>query len=236
MSVNRPVGAHRRLRLIRADLDQARTVAHAHGGKVNDVVLAAVAGGARALLAARGELRPGLALKASVAASVRGPADQPASGNRVGVLLVPLPVAEPDPVRCLTQIVRATAQRKRQPPYQPSGRLLQRWTVGSMSRQRLVNLLVSNLPGPPAPMRLAGAQVLEMFQIGVLQGNLTVSVGVLSYAGQLTFDIVADSDAVPDLALFAAGMSETLSRLGVLPSRLHDGDTARRVLQQRLAD
>jgi diacylglycerol O-acyltransferase len=73
VSLNRPVGSRRRLLLVRADLGRAKAVAHAHGGTVNDVVLAAVAGGARRLLQARGELPPGLVLHAAVAASIRRP-------------------------------------------------------------------------------------------------------------------------------------------------------------------
>ncbi len=84
-----------------------------------------------------------------------------------------------------------------------------------MAHQRLVNVLVSNVPGPPAPLSLGGARVLEIFQIGVVQGNLTVSVGALSYAGQLSFSIVADADAVTDAAEFRAGMADTLDQLGV---------------------
>jgi hypothetical protein len=190
--------------------------AHAHGGTVNDLVLAAVAGGAQRLLASRGELSPRLVLRASVAASVRAASDQPVVGNRVGVMIVPLPVGEADPGRRLSLIARATTQRKRQPPYQPSARLLQRWMVGMMSRQRLVNLLVSNLPGPTAPLFFAGTPVLEIFQFGVVQGNVTVSVGALSYAGQLNLDLVGDPDAVPDLTAFANGISDTLQQLGAL--------------------
>ncbi len=63
------------------------------------------------------------------------------------------------------------------------------------------------------PLHSAGARILELFQIGMVQGN--VSVGVLSYAGQLNFDIVGDADACPDLAVFAAGISEALQELGV---------------------
>jgi len=148
VSLNVPVTGPRRLLLIRADLRRAKVVAHAHGGTVNDVVLAAVAGGARSLLRSRGELIPGLVLKASVAASVRDPADRRAAGNRVGVMIVPLPVAEADPDRRLTGIAAATARRKTLPPYQPASRLAQRWMADVMTRQRLVNLLVSNLPGP----------------------------------------------------------------------------------------
>ncbi len=83
-----------------------------------------------------------------------------------------------------------------------------------MSRQRLVNLFTSDLPGPAAPLYVAGARVLEVFQVGTVQGNVTLAVGVLSYAGQLNFSILGDAGAVPDLAAFASGLSDTLTRLG----------------------
>ncbi len=214
LSWNRPAGTGRRLMLVRADLAAAKAVARAHGATVNDVMLAAVAGGAGRLLASRGELTPGLAPRASVAASTRDPRDMAGGGNQVGIMLVPLPASEADPVRRLAEITRATRERKRRPPYQPAGRVAQRWMVRSMSRQRLVNLFTSNLPGPAAPMYFGGARVLEIFQIGVVQGNVTVAVGMLSYAGQLGFSIVADADAVPDLTIFADGLSDALSQLG----------------------
>jgi diacylglycerol O-acyltransferase / wax synthase len=213
-SFNRPVGRQRRVVLVRADLERARQVAHAHHATVNDVVLCTIAGGARALLAGRGELRRSLVLKVSVAASVRAPASAAQAGNLVGILLVPVPVGEEDPVRRLEEIARATAERKRLPPYQPAARFLQRWMIRTMNRQRRINLLMSNLPGPPQPLFFAGAKILELFQIGVVQGNAAVQVGALSYAGQLNLDIVADANLVPDLTVFADGMTEDLDRLG----------------------
>jgi diacylglycerol O-acyltransferase / wax synthase len=213
-SFNRPVGRQHRVRLVRADLEQAKQVAHAHHATVNDVVLCTIAGGARALLAGRGELQRPLVLKVSVAASVRAPAGPSQAGNLVGILLVPVPVGEEDPIRRLEQIARATTERKRLPPYQPAARFLQRWMIRTMNRQRRINLLMSNLPGPPQPMYFASAKILELFQIGVVQGNVAVQVGALSYAGQLNFDIVADANLVPDLTVFANGMIEDLERLG----------------------
>lgn len=212
-SLNQPVGRQHRVLLVRADLEQARQVAHAHHATVNDVVLCAVAGGARAVLTGRGELSHSLVLKVSVAASVRAPDSPSQAGNLVGVLIVPVPVGEEDPIRRLEQIARATAQRKRLPPYQPAARLVQRWMIRTMNRQRRINLLMSNLPGPPEPLYFAGARILELFQIGVVQGNVAVQVGALSYAGQLNFDVVADANLVPDLAVFANGMTKDLERL-----------------------
>jgi diacylglycerol O-acyltransferase len=86
--------------------------------------------------------------------------------------------------------------------------------IRTMNRQRRINLLMSNLPGPPQPLYFAGAKILEVFQIGVVQGNVAVQVGALSYAGQLNLDIVADANLVPDLTVFANGMIEDLERLG----------------------
>jgi diacylglycerol O-acyltransferase / wax synthase len=213
-SFNRPVGRQHRVLLVRADLEQARQVAHAHLATVNDVVLCAIAGGARALLAGRSELQQSRVLKVSVAASVRAPASASQTGNLVGILLVPLPVGEEDPIRRLEQIARATAERKRLPPYQPAARFLQRWMIRAMNRQRRINLLMSNLPGPSQPLYFAGAKIIEVFQIGVVQGNVAMQVGALSYAGQLNLDIVADANLVPDLTVFADGMTEDLERLG----------------------
>ncbi|MGZ6513182.1 MAG: wax ester/triacylglycerol synthase family O-acyltransferase [Actinomycetota bacterium] len=211
-SFNRPVGTHQRLMLARADLDRVKSVARAHNATVNDVVLSAMAAGAGALLASRGELARDLVLKVSVAASVRAP-DSGTAGNLVGIMIVPVPVAEPDPIRRLERVAAETAARKRLPPYQPSGRFMQRWMVGVMNRQRLVNLLTSNLPGPPQPMYFAGARILEVSQVGVVQGNLALTVGVLSYAGRLNLNIMGDAEAVPDLSVFVKGLADEIKRL-----------------------
>src|SRR5215207_4171480 len=69
-SLNRPVGGHRGLALIRSRLDLAKRIAHAHDAKVNDIVLAAVGGGLRELLASRGEPIDALVLRAMVPVSL----------------------------------------------------------------------------------------------------------------------------------------------------------------------
>jgi diacylglycerol O-acyltransferase / wax synthase len=70
LSWNQPVGSNRVHLLVRGDLARAKAAAHQHGGKVNDVVLAAVAGGAYRLLQSRRELTPDLDMHVSVAASI----------------------------------------------------------------------------------------------------------------------------------------------------------------------
>jgi len=114
-SLNRGrIGLDRRLALIRSDLGQARAIARAHGGTVNDVVLAAVAGGLRDLLLARGEPVADLVLRASVPVSLHQEQSGRPQGNQVGWMTVPLPVGEPCHARRLELIaadLRPSARR-----------------------------------------------------------------------------------------------------------------------------
>jgi hypothetical protein len=219
LSFNQPVVAGpRELRLVRADLTAVRAAAHLCGATVNDVLLTAVAQGVRALLQARGELVSGLVLHVSVPASLRRAGETAAAGNRVAVRPMWVPLDGPAPALLLAALAPTTRAVKRLPPLQPSGTLGQRWVTRVMRRQRLVNLIVSNVAGPPEPLWFAGRRVREVFQIGLagVQGNLSITMGALSYAGQLNLDVAADATLVPDVDVFAHGVSEALRDLGCL--------------------
>jgi hypothetical protein len=81
--------------------------------KVNDVMLALIAGGARALLLHRGEPVEGVALMTSVAVSLRSPDDTADLGNKTGQILVPIPLDRPEPEACLEAIVASTRAMKK---------------------------------------------------------------------------------------------------------------------------
>jgi WS/DGAT/MGAT family acyltransferase len=217
-SLNRPVGDERRLAIARGRLDLTKQIAHAHQAKVNDVVLAAVAGGLRKLLASRREELQGLVQRAMVTISLHDEQPWEAQGNKPGWMMVPLPLGEPDPVRRLELIAAETAARKRDArPEAGSGIFrfvaCQRVWYRLFPRQRSVNLVVTNAPGPPVPLYLAGARVLEVFPMMPTMGNLTLVVGVLSYEGQLNFSAAADRDGCPDVEVFAQGVRGTLDDL-----------------------
>jgi WS/DGAT/MGAT family acyltransferase len=212
------IGDRRVFFMCRGNLERAREVAHRHGGTINDVILAVVAAGARELLSARGELRPDLELRVSVPVSRRAAGDIRV-GNQVGVMIVPLPVGVADPVERLTTIAQTTAAKKRDPRsavgWDVGSPTLQRAIVGMMRHQRFIHMLLSNVPGPTQRLRVAGADVREVFQLGVIQGNVTIAVGALSYAGQLNLDVVADADVCADAPILADGLRGELERLGV---------------------
>jgi diacylglycerol O-acyltransferase / wax synthase len=217
-SLNRPVGTDRRLAIIRGRLDLTKQIAHVHHAKVNDVVLAAVAGGLRRLLASRGEDVQGLVQRAMVTISHHEERPGGAQGNKPGWMMVPLPLGEPDPVRRLELIAAETAARKHKARPQ-AGSGIFRFVAGQrvwyrlFPRQRSVNLVVTNVPGPPVPLYLAGAQLLEIFPMMPVMGNLTLVVSVLSYARQLNLTAVGDQDSCPDLEVFAHGVRAVLDDL-----------------------
>jgi len=217
-SLNHPVGADRRLALIRGRLDVTKQIAHAHQATVNDVVLAAVAGGLRQLLASRGEDVAGLVQRAMVTISLHDEQPGQAHGNKPGWMMVPLPLGEPDPARRLELIAAETAARKHKARPQ-AGTGIFRFAAGQRAwyrhfpRQRSVNLVVTNAPGPPQPLYLADAKLLELFPMMPVMGNLTLVVAVLSYAGQLNLTTVADHDYCADLEIFTHGVRRTLDDL-----------------------
>ena len=217
-SLNHPVGPERRLAIVRGRLDPTRRVAHIHHAKVNDVVLAAVTGGLRELLADRGENVQGLVQRAMVTISHQEERPGAAQGNKPGWMMVPLPVSEPDPARRLELIAAETGARKdKARPEAGSGIFrfvaCQRVWYRLFPRQRSVNLVVSNVPGPPVPLYLAGAPLLEVFPLLPPMGNLTLVVAALSYARQLNLLAAADRDSCPDVEVFAYGVRAALDDL-----------------------
>jgi WS/DGAT/MGAT family acyltransferase len=219
-SLNRPIGTGRRIAVVRSRLDAVARTAHRHGATVNDVLMAAIAGGLRELLISRGE-PVDVVLRAYVPVSLHRERPEQARGNQDGMMAVSLPIGVPDPILRLRLITRETTQRKRRT--RPAGGTLlrngviQRAMLRLMKRQRWANVYVANVPGPPTPLRLAESQILELFPVVPLLGNVTVGVGALSYAGQFNITVVADRNSCPDLEVFTQGVRAALQSLAETP-------------------
>ncbi len=219
-SLNQPTGRRRRLDVVTADLAAVRELAHAHGGTVNDVVLAAVAGALRALLASRGEQLPEVTI--SVLVSARRSTDGGRLGNEVGVMPVTVPAdggaGAPGTVVRVARVAAITRERKTQ-NRGASGALIVpgflllaragalRWFV---NRQRLVQTFVTNLRGPQQPIAFAGAPVRAVIAIPATTGNVTLTFGVLSHAGALRITVLSDPDRVPDVRVLTDALRAAL--------------------------
>jgi WS/DGAT/MGAT family acyltransferase len=221
-SLNVPIGPARVFALVRGHLGGVLAGAHRSAATANDVLLSAVAGGLRDLLQRRGERVDGGVLRAYVPVSLHQEASGLARGNLTGMMATSLPVDVCDPVKRLDQIAAETAVgRKRSRP--PASALLrngvvQRALLPLMGRQRWANVYVANVPGPRAPLYLAGARVLEQFPILPLLGNITLAVGALSYDGQFNLTAVGDRDACGDIGVFVAGVEAALRTLTLEPA------------------
>ena len=229
-SLIRRVGPGRTVALVRDRLDRVRAIAHAHGATVNDVLLAAITGGLRGLLLARGEPVDGVVLRALVPVSMHHEPGLP-RGNVLGQITAPLPVGVADPAVVLRQIAAATAEQKARvgPRRMPvlRSRALQRVFLAFMAHQRMTTLTVADIPGPRVRLSLGGMPVLEMFPLVPLIGNMALGVGALSYAGTFAIAAVADRAACPDVDVFAEALRRALdalteSAVSVRPGDQHD--------------
>ena len=225
-SLLQPTGPRRRLAVVRADLAGLHAAAHRHGGTVNDVVLAAVAGALHTVLARRGE--PVDELVISVPVAIRRSVGAGRLGNRVSPMLVAVAGAG-SPARRVRQVAAVTRVRKAAATEQPPAALLgPAFRVAArlglvhryMNRQRQLHTLVSNLPGPNRPLTFAGAPVRAIVPVALGDtGNTTVSFDVLSYAGTVSITVVADPDHVPDLPDLAAALCAQVEALTAEPAR-----------------
>ena len=226
---NQPIGPHRRFTWARADLADVKAIKNELGGTVNDVVLTVVTRALRRHLLRRGVEVSGLTLTAMVPVSVRPDEQRGALGNQVAAMMAPLPVSCSDPATCLGTISEAMSELKE------SGQAVGAQvltdlagfappTIASqaarvVTRQRLFNLVVTNVPGPQFPLYFQGRQLLDLVPMVPLAANQGLGVAIVSYNGGMCFGLVADYDLVPDLddlrGDFAAGLEELAAAAGV---------------------
>ncbi len=206
--LNRPIGARRTLTTRQLPFEHLQRLKDASGAKLNDIVLAGVAGAMRRLSAlVEEEPSP---LRVMVPVNVRGNGDEQADGNRITLGFIELPAEEADPVARLVLIRRQTAELKRSDRIEGSDALLRYMgqlpgplksrAASFAASPRMSNLTVSNIPGPRTPLYAAGATVKTIYPVIPISEGHTLSVGVLSYDGKLHFSAYADPEALPEAA------------------------------------
>jgi diacylglycerol O-acyltransferase / wax synthase len=220
---NAPVGPHRRFTWVHGDLGQFKSTKNALGGTVNDVVLAAVAGALGRYMRHHGDVTDDVLLKAMVPVSVRADVERGALGNKVAAMWAPLPVGIVDPVARLRTISESMHEIK------DSGQAVGAQVLTSLSgfapttivsqaarlqaRQRLFNLVVTNVPGPQLPLYMLGRQLEAIYPMVPLTNNTALGIAIMSYNGQLNFGLAADYDTLPDLNRLASELDASIQEL-----------------------
>jgi diacylglycerol O-acyltransferase len=212
--LNAPIGRQRRFAVARASLDDVKAVRKAHSGTVNDVLLTVVTGALREWLLSRGEPVVGsTSVRALVPVSVRNEDDE--TGNQVSSLLIDLPVGEPNPwvrlarisyaMRGLTQncqSVGADTLSALSGFAPPTLHALGARAASGLSR-RLFNLVVTNVPGPQAPLYAGGARMIEVYPVVPLVRGQGLAIGMTSYDGTVYVGLNADRDSLSDVHVLA---------------------------------
>ncbi len=225
-SINVPIGAHRRLAVVTVPIDDLKAIKNGLGGKLNDVVLAASAGGLRDLLVSRGEELPEPGLRAMVPVNLRADSERLALGNKITTLFVELPIGEPDPLRRFRLQTTATDFLKGGNQAAGSRTLIDftahappvihTFLARSMYATRLFNLTITNVPGPPSDLYAYGSRVEEIWPIVPLAAEHAIGIAVLSYGGNISFCLNADPDAMPDLETLREGIEKSIAELAEL--------------------
>ena len=225
---NVPITGERAFATASIPLAQAKAIAKRHDAKVNDVVLALVSGAVRRYLVDRKAL-PRKPLVAAMPVSLRAHGDSIYS-TRATMVLANLathlahPQARLEAIRASAGNAKAFTLKAKSiiPMDFPS--LGAPWLLAAIARAYgyaqgvkafppLANLVVSNVPGPQAPLYLAGARMLAWWPVSIVEHGLGLNITVQSYAGSLDFGLLAAKDAMADVRKLAAALYDAHEEL-----------------------
>jgi diacylglycerol O-acyltransferase len=223
-SLNGSIGPNRRWSLARAQLSDIKTIRHALGGTVNDVVLTCITAGFRSLLLSRGEPVERV-IRTLVPVSVRAPGERGIYDNRVSAIFAELPVGLDDPTLRLESIRVQMEDLKRSEEavagevltslggFAPPMLLALAERLGTRVPQHNVNTVTTNVPGPQYPLYAAGRRMLEVFGYVPLGAHVRLGVAIFSYDGALTFGVTGDYDTTADIDVLSEGIEEAIAEL-----------------------
>jgi diacylglycerol O-acyltransferase len=225
--ISGPLSHQRRVVTVDTRLADHRKIRDVHGGTVNDVVLATVAGGLRAWLMTRSESMSGLRrVHAVVPVSVIDEELEATSlGSQIAAHFVDLPVGESSPIVRLHQVSYSFQAHKDTGRGVAANRLAgiagfaptTFHAIGSRvaaeELRRGYQLSVTNVPGPQSPLYAAGARMVGTYPVPPLLPGHPLAIGVTSYDGKVFYGITADRDWLPDADLLGSCLAEALDEL-----------------------
>jgi len=213
-------------------LAELKMIGRAHEATINDMVLMVVSTALRRYLGKKHTL-PKKSLIAAVPISLRKPGDT-TSDNQASISLISLGTHIADTMKRLEHIRAASAAMKSTlgsvksilPTDFPSLGLP--WLIEAAASlygkakvadriPQVANVAISNVPGPPMSLYLAGARMLTNYPTSIVVHGMAFNVTVQSYAGSLDFGMMADAKAMPDVKVFAQAVEIAFDDLRALP-------------------
>jgi WS/DGAT/MGAT family acyltransferase len=229
-SINGPLGAERSFAASSLSLSTVKAVKNAFGCTVNDVVLTMCAGALRRYFDERSEDLDGPVV-AMIPMSVRTEDQKGTHGNQVAAMLASLATDLDDPVERLDVIHDSMLAAKEQQNAigadtlqdwaefaAPAifGRAARLYSNTNLARHRpIFNVVISNVPGPPFPLYVAGAEVLDTYPMGPIFEGFGLNITLMSYRDRVDFGLLAAPNLVPDVWRIADGLRDALEELRI---------------------
>ena len=214
--INRAIEAARGYAMLRISMTDVKAIGKLHACSINDVFLTLCGSALRAYLLRKGAL-PDASLIAGVPVSVRQPGDH-TMNTQVTMTRVSLATQIDDPIARLAAVHASSAVAKAMAQdisaLVPAdlrlfgapwiGRATSKaWELSGAASYvpPLVNLVISNVPGPRSIRYSNGARVSTHFPVSIPAHGAAVNITVQSYAEHFDIGITACARTVPDVAL-----------------------------------
>lgn len=223
----RDISPYRRFDWTSFRLDDVKMVKNALGGTVNDVVVATTTAAVRRFLLRRNtdvDAMEGFRTLLPVNTRKAGGLSV---GNHVAMLLADLPVSARDPVDRLNKVIQITTQLKKESNQTGGAELIE--DVADLTTKRLVselyrtamrlrtyNLIITNVPGPPMPLYMLGAQMKAIYPMVPLMQNQNLGIALFSYNGGLHWGLNADWESFPHVHEFVEDLDASFAEYKTL--------------------
>jgi hypothetical protein len=224
--LNIAITAKRGFTTARIPLDETKAIARHFEVKLNEVVLATCAGALRRYFA-NDKAALAKAMVSAVPASLRAPGDT-SQNNQVTMMLINLATNIADPVKRMDAI-KASSQTAKMMTGAMKGVMssatsdlptlgipwlmsiitpLYKTAVSTNRIPVVANVVISNVPGPPMPLYMAGARMTSYYPVSIVTHGLALNITIHSYAGMLDYGFIAAKDQVPKLDKLAGMLVE----------------------------
>lgn len=238
--LNASVTAARAFATVSLPLHELRALGRLHGATLNDMVLLLCSTALRRHFGKHGPL-PRTSLVAAVPVTVREQGDT-RSDNQVSMTLVSLGTHIADPMRRLAHIKAATRSMKAtlagvknilptdfpsigMPWLMPVAVALYGRAKAADRLPPLANVVISNVPGTPMPLYLAGARMLTNYPCSIVVHGVALNITVQSYDQSLDFGLMADAAAMPEVRELADALRVAFDDVRALSVDVHEDDT-----------
>jgi WS/DGAT/MGAT family acyltransferase len=220
---NGTIGTARQLGWVTFSLSVARAIKHRLGASLNDLVLAVTSGALRRVLHERGVDPDPLVLRAVVPVNRRSSTESLHLGNRISIMVAPVPVGIQDPIARMHRVHEATTQLKAADEPAKMHHLLGLAELLPPVAHRLlgfvrqpgkpINTVCTNVPGPPIPLYQQGVRVSRVLPFVPLVDGIGVAFAALTYDDALAIGVTADPGLVPDVDVVASALRTSFEEL-----------------------